>query len=51
MADRWQKKESGQKTEPLWLAELHELRGLGREQQWRDVDPDEYVKSLREGWE
>ena len=26
------------------------LRGLGAEL-WRDVDPDEYVRKLREGWE
>lgn len=26
------------------------LKGLGREL-WQDVDPDEYVKKLREGWE
>ena len=29
---------------------LDELRGSGREI-WRDEDPDEYVRRLREGWE
>jgi hypothetical protein len=33
-----------------WLAGLHQLRGLGRDV-WRGVNPDEYVRSLREGWE
>ena len=26
------------------------MRGLGKEI-WADVDPDEYVRQLREGWE
>jgi len=29
---------------------LLDLRGLGKEL-WKGVDPDEYVRSLREGWE
>jgi hypothetical protein len=33
-----------------WLGGLHQLRGLGREV-WRGVNPDEYVRGLREGWE
>jgi hypothetical protein len=33
-----------------WLESLFELRGLGKEL-WKDVDPDEYVRQLREGWE
>jgi hypothetical protein len=33
-----------------WLDSIMQLRGLGREI-WRDEDPDEYVRKLREGWE
>jgi hypothetical protein len=33
-----------------WLAGLHQMRGLGRDV-WLGVNPDEYVRSLREGWE
>jgi hypothetical protein len=33
-----------------WLESLFELEGLGKEH-WKDVDPDEFVKQLREGWE
>lgn len=33
-----------------WLESLFELEGLGREH-WQDVDPDEFVRQLREGWE
>ena len=33
-----------------WLESLFELEGLGREH-WKDVDPDEFVRKLREGWE
>lgn len=33
-----------------WLESLFELEGLGREH-WKGVDPDEYVRKLREGWE
>jgi hypothetical protein len=49
-AERWQKKETGKRPGPKWLAGLYELRGLGREL-WQGVDPDKYVKGLREGWE
>jgi hypothetical protein len=49
-AERWQKKEGLQKPGPRWLAGLHELRGLGQEL-WQGVDPDKYVRNLREGWE
>lgn len=38
------------KTSDQWLASLFELEGLGREY-WKDVDPDEFVRKLREGWE
>ena|ERR1035437_4987042 len=33
-----------------WLESLFELEGLGKEH-WKDIDPDEYVRQLREGWE
>ena len=33
-----------------WLESLFELEGLGKEH-WKNVDPDEYVRQLREGWE
>jgi hypothetical protein len=33
-----------------WLSGLRELRGLGKEL-WKGVDPDRYVRDLREGWE
>lgn len=35
---------------PRWLDGLFALRGLGK-QIWEGVDPDEYVRQLREGWE
>jgi hypothetical protein len=40
-------------TEPRKLRHLEslfEMEGLGREY-WKDVDPDEYVGKLREGWD
>jgi len=33
-----------------WLESLFELEGLGQEH-WKNVDPDEFVRELREGWE
>ena len=33
-----------------WLDSLFELEGLG-EEYWKNVDPDEFVRQLREGWE
>jgi hypothetical protein len=33
-----------------WLESLFELEGLGKEY-WKEVDPDDFVKRLREGWE
>jgi hypothetical protein len=33
-----------------WLESLFELQGLGKEH-WKGVDPDEFVRQLREGWE
>jgi hypothetical protein len=37
-------------TSDEWLGSLLELQGLGKEH-WKDVDPDEFVRKLREGWE
>ncbi len=37
-------------TPQRWLESLFELEGLGKEY-WKDVDPDEFVRKLREGWE
>ena len=33
-----------------WLESLLEMEGLGKEY-WEGVDPDEYVRKLREGWD
>jgi hypothetical protein len=38
------------KTPERWLESLFELEGLGK-QYWKNVDPDEFVRKLREGWE
>jgi hypothetical protein len=38
------------KSEDRWLESLFELEGLGKEY-WKHVDPDEFVRQLREGWE
>jgi len=38
------------RTADQWLGSLFELEGLGREY-WKGVDPDEFVRKLREGWE
>jgi hypothetical protein len=38
------------KSPGRWLESLFELEGLGKEH-WKDVDPDEFVRQLREGWE
>lgn len=50
----WAKRRSEQEAKDPggrgWLVGLHQLRGLGRDA-WRGVDPDEYVRNLREGWE
>lgn len=48
-AEKWQKR-GGEQSSVKWLSGLHELRGLGREV-WRGVDPDKYVRDMREGWE
>ena len=49
-AKEWQGKETGTKPGERWLAGLHQLRGLGKDI-WAGVDPDAYVRNLREGWE
>lgn len=41
---------SDSKTPERWLESLFELEGLGK-QYWKDVDPDDFVRKLREGWE
>jgi hypothetical protein len=33
-----------------WLEGLLEMEGLGKEY-WKRIDPDEFVRKLREGWE
>ncbi len=38
------------KTGDQWLGSLLELEGLGKEY-WKDADPDEFVRKLRESWE
>jgi hypothetical protein len=38
------------KSADRWLESLFELEGLGKEH-WKDIDPDEFVRHLREGWE
>ena len=38
------------RTTDQWLGTLFELEGLGKEY-WKGVDPDEFVRKLREGWE
>jgi hypothetical protein len=37
-------------TADRWLGSLFELEGLGKEH-WKDIDPDDFVRQLREGWE
>ena len=45
----WYEQEYSRGTRPARDSIL-ELVGLGKEM-WKDVDPDEYVRKLREGWE
>jgi hypothetical protein len=40
----------GESSGGRWLEGLFELRGMGKEV-WQGVDPDEYVRKLREDWE
>lgn len=39
-----------ERTAQGWLEGLLEMEGLGKEY-WKGVDPDEFVRKLREGWE
>jgi hypothetical protein len=45
-----QHEKSESKSPERWLESLFELEGLGKEH-WKDVNPDDYVRKLREGWE
>ncbi len=49
---KWARKryESSGEKPARWLDGLFQLRGLGKEI-WQGVDPDEYIRELREGWE
>ena len=40
----------GEQTAHGWLEGLLEMEGLGKEY-WKGIDPDEFVRKLREGWE
>ena len=44
------KQNTGMQKPERWLESLFELEGLGKEH-WKNVDPDEFVRHLREGWE
>ena len=48
----WAKQRFGTATprRDHWLSGILQMRGLGREL-WREEDPDEYVRKLREDWE
>ena len=48
----WAKQRFGKPGPPTerWLNGVLQMRGMGREL-WRGEDPDEYVRTLREGWE
>ncbi len=48
----WGRKQygSGGDGSNRWLGGILEMRGLGREL-WKDEDPDEYVRRLRENWD
>ena len=48
----WSKQRYGEENRggDGWLEGILQLRGLGKEI-WRGVDPDEYVRELREGWD
>jgi hypothetical protein len=42
--------EQNEQTSQGWLQGLLDMDGLGKEY-WEGVDPDEFVRKLREGWE
>lgn len=46
----WYRNEFARTTEPEWLAGIGKMVGLGKEI-FAGQDPDQYVRSLREGWE
>ena len=46
----WYRKEYARPPEDNWLQGLTELAGAGKDV-FSGVDPDEYVRQLREGWE
>jgi hypothetical protein len=47
----WAKQRYGEENRgERWLEGIFQLQGLGKEI-WRGVDPDEYVRELREGWD
>lgn len=45
-----QRYQKGGPKQSRWLEGVLQLRGMGREL-WKDEDPDEYVRRLREDWE
>ncbi|HUI79187.1 MAG TPA: hypothetical protein VLY24_14780 [Bryobacteraceae bacterium] len=45
----WYQKEFASGGPDSWLRGIRELAGMGREI-FKGVDPDEYVRQLREGW-
>jgi hypothetical protein len=46
----WARSRFGENPPPRWLGGVLGLRGTGKDL-WQDEDPDQYVRSLREGWE
>ena len=40
----------GSGSQDRWLGGVFKMFGLGKEL-WKDEDPDEYVRKLREGWD
>jgi len=48
----WMKQKLGRSPatdKSQWLAGVRAMIGMGQGM-WRDEDPDEYVRKLREGW-
>lgn len=46
----WQSSPKFRREATAWLPGLQRLKGLGKEI-WKGVDPDAYVKNLRQGWQ